>query len=166
MGSEMCIRDRVGVAFAACDGRGSVSGQNLKELVEIVRSAHGHGVIHRDIKPQNVYLSGETMLLNDWSSAVKKNRDSLSWEGTYGFSVSTAEREFRSLSAEARDLVSVVRTAYVLLFRVAMPPSDDQQAAIQYWRQTIRDGTVWAQALSFAKAGDYEQLGNLLCTLT
>ena len=100
------------------------------------------------------------MLLNDWSSSVTTFELNPEWEGTIGFSVSQQEDPTGMLSGKVRDLMSVVRTAYSLLFQ-EMPPSDDA-SAIKYWNVRIRQDTYWATAVKYAKALKYEELGKLL----
>ena len=139
----------------------SLYGKHLKELVEIVRKSHGCGLLHRDIKPDNVYLWEKSMLLNDWSSAIKASEQGADWEGTLGFSVNPHDPDF-NLGGQVRDLISVVRTAYTLLFQVRPPGKED---AHKFWKKHIREGTLWHNAMEHAKRKQYEKLGELLFTL-
>ena len=41
----------------------------LREVVDALAYAHAHGVVHRDIKPDNVMLSGRHALVTDFGVA-------------------------------------------------------------------------------------------------
>ena len=46
------------------------------ELLDALAFAHGHGVIHRDVKPGNVFLQGEHALLADFGVALLRDTGS------------------------------------------------------------------------------------------
>jgi hypothetical protein len=113
------------------------------------------------VKPDNVYLHNDKILLNDWGSAVQLGRQDAIWEGTYGFSVHPQEEGSPELSTKSKDLISLVRCCYVLLFK-EWPPSDSAQAAEHHWEGCFREGTYWRKAILLAEKLQYEELGNFL----
>lgn len=130
---EALVATPVSDVFAPRKGGHPVNGRHLKELIYIVQLAHSSALLHRDTKPDNVSMFNDSILLNDWSSAVSVNAERfVSGEGTVGFSVSRGDGAYDSLTGKARDLVSVVRTAYSLLFQ-EMPPPGDEDKAVAYW---------------------------------
>jgi len=157
------IATPVGIPVLPVTGGTPVNGDHLYQLVMALQKAHGKGLVHRDLKPENVYLYEDSVVLNDWSSSMSINEaaiDSVDWEGTLGFSVHFSENRFRQLSPKARDLVSLVRCSYSLLFK-ELPPIDAKLAE-SFWEQHFRAGTNWRVAIDLAEAEDYEQLGSAL----
>ena len=143
----------------------SVNGLQLQRLVQIVRLAHEKNLEHRDIKPMNVFMTDDNqVLLNDWGSSRTTTESAANWEGTFGFSVSPKQRRSSFWSGEVCDLVALVRTAYVLVFKES-PPTDDEDEANDYWNRHIRDGTTWERAMQHAVGKNYEELGKLLFAL-
>ena len=47
------------------------TGQVLRDIAQALRHAHSHGVVHRDVKPENIFLHAESgrALLSDFGSA-------------------------------------------------------------------------------------------------
>jgi Protein kinase domain len=139
-----------------------ISGYHLGQLVKIVKLAHDKKLIHRDIKPNNVYCHEDCMLLSDWGSAIGAQSEITKWQGTYGYSVSPLDPLYNA-GPQVRDLVSVVRTAYSLLFGIKTQASE--QEIIEYWNKILRANTVWEEAMGYAKSLNYEKLAELLSKL-
>ena len=135
-----------------------IQGSHLKDLVQIVKAAHDLGLLHRDIKPDNMFLFKKTFFLNDWSSSIKKDDfDDAPWEGSIGYSVTKDEREEYRWSGKACDLIALVRSSYVLVTKRVLP---SENGSNQFGPRT-----VWKNAFEFAIVEDYDQLGKLLFTL-
>ncbi len=58
----------------------------IRRLNEILHSLHGAGILHRDIKPQNVYKTNHGVVLGDFGIARRADLTGTSWnKGTYGY---------------------------------------------------------------------------------
>ena len=159
----------VGTPVLPVPGGDPVNSDHLCQLVVALQTAHEKGLDHRDLKPENVYLYNDKIILNDWSSSIKIDptgatarsaNDRATWEGTLGFSVHPSEEKFPNLSPKARDLVTLVRCSYTLLFK-ELPPVDVKLAET-FWEQRFRDGTHWRVAIDSAEAENYGRLQSIL----
>ena len=145
-----------------------VNGTHLKQLVMVLKEAHALDLAHRDIKPDNIYLFDNKIILNDWSSSVKisvqdgaQGGNYQRWEGTIGFSVHPEETKFHKLCSKQRDLVNLVRCAYSLLFKELPPYGEGVCKIEEYWSCCFRENTRWAIAMKHAENLKYEALGTL-----
>lgn len=92
----------------------------LRDIGEALNSIHQHGVIHRDVKPENIYLEekGGITRLSDFGNARLRNRHTGMTvperaEGTPGF-MSPEQVEGRALDQRS-DLYSLGLVAYEML---------------------------------------------------
>jgi serine/threonine protein kinase len=152
----------VGKSLGTIIEKEMINGLHLRDLVQIVKIAHEKELFHRDIKPTNMYLNDDEILLNDWGSSKQLNTsiEKKDWLGTYGFSVTTDERLKNGWSDKTCDLVSVVRSAYVFVTKENPRISDDNGAA--FWNEKIRVGTLWHEAVLLAEQKEYDALSQLL----
>lgn len=142
-----------------------VDGRHLKQLVQIVKQAHDQNLLHRDIKPNNCFLGGDTnFILNDWGASRLTSESPNPWQGSVGFSVTPDQQTTNGWDDKACDLVAVVRTAYVLFCKES-PPTESWAEAIDYWNKQFRDGSGWKAALGHALNTNYEELGKILLYL-
>ncbi len=65
------VLDRVGTPVRPVPGGFPVAGRHLAALVGALHTAHGCGIAHRDVKPQNIFLdNNDGIFLNDWGSVI------------------------------------------------------------------------------------------------
>lgn len=144
--------------------------QTLKTLKKL----HDHNYVHRDIRPANLLLDGNDVLVNDWGFAV-------SIEGEHPYSgafVHASDRVLEHFAAGAKgsfdfkpadDLVSLVRTVFVFVFPqvaeklheiIQKRPRFSPQAAQELqgtWKKVMP--LAWSSKLQDkAVEGDYQGL--------
>jgi serine/threonine protein kinase len=64
----------VGLPVLPCPTNARLTPSMMVALVDVVKAAHVLGWVHRDIKPDNIFLDQNDLtkiVLNDWSSAVQ-----------------------------------------------------------------------------------------------
>jgi serine/threonine protein kinase len=99
----------------------------LRQLIEALGSVHGHGILHRDIKPDNIVMhNGRIMLIDfdhadpDWDSQAGCTQSDMFF-GTYSF---IAPEAFLGYYSQQSDLYSVGCVLY-LLMTGKMPRGDE-----------------------------------------
>jgi len=163
-GEEFCalILTPIGFPVLPCAMQTGITPKMLITLLDVVRVAHELGWIHRDIKPDNIYLDqndSSRIVLNDWSSAAKQGEE-CRYVGTSLFG-DTPGASGRHTPEPRLDLRALVRTAYCLC-RQRLPYVEDKHEAIEeYWAKIAADRPIFSKALEFADAIDYKGLEEL-----
>lgn len=117
------------------------------KLVQVLQHAHGLGICHRDVKPQNMFKDkNERIILNDWSSAARSG-ELVPWAGTRFY----YERQLGDHAPDpADDLVALVRSAYVMYTNEASPDDATLRA--------MDLSPLWHKALKHARNCRYGKL--------
>jgi serine/threonine protein kinase len=130
------------------------------DLVKVLRIAHTKlGICHRDVKPANIFIYEDKIILNDWGSACIAERPVL-WEGTVGFYTKYTGEHCPDF---ADDLIAFVKSAYLMLFNCCLPRTDIDS----FWNEHIvnNTNTVWYECYNHAKAKNYDALITTLGSL-
>jgi eukaryotic-like serine/threonine-protein kinase len=125
----------------------------MVELLDVLSTAHSQGVVHRDVKPDNVFLTTEGVLkvldfgLARFSLADKESTRAGAILGTPDF-MSPEQAAGKNDEVDARsDLYSVAATAYVLMSGQPLHVANTLQEHLQL--------TANAEVRSLAKAAPW-----------
>lgn len=119
-------------------------------LLTALEHAHGRGICHRDVKPQNIFIDDRgVVFLNDWGSAAKTGKLT-PWEGTEYF---YTPRDGAHGPSPAEDLVAFVRTIFLLY--TGLSPSALAERCMAY-------SEFWREALRLANLCDYDALRSFI----
>jgi eukaryotic-like serine/threonine-protein kinase len=119
------------------------------EVAAALEHAHAHGVIHRDIKPHNVWLAPDgTAKLGDFGLAVSSAGSRLTTEGTVVGTVAymCPEQGLGRRADERSDIYSLGALLYELLCGVPPFVGDDAAAVIAQHLSTAPVGPSWHRA--------------------
>lgn len=146
----------VGTPVLPVKGGQTVRGKHLRQLVSILQQAHAAGLQHRDIKPDNIYLVGDSLLLNDWGSACPI-KDEEAVQGTPGF----CDPPTFNGSGKVRDLRAAVRTAWAMV-RNQFPLTDEEDSNFWNFLENSEEQCMWTQAWDRANEAKYDELADVL----
>jgi hypothetical protein len=130
-----------------------IRGKHLSELVRILQKAHDMGIVHRDIKPDNIFvLADDSILLNDWGiSCPSSDTEMVIWEGTRAY-CDPPDDGHKHMPTPAKDLQALVRCGYSMMFQETNLPLD-----MTYWTTRLESG-MWLEAMVAAKSLNYDDL--------
>lgn len=137
------------------------------DLIRTVRAAHEMGWIHRDIKPDNIYVDHERrhrIVLNDWNCAARVGVW-CSFAGTLWFSDRPHDGEYHAPST-AMDFRALVRTLFCVSKKQLPWVVDNSWEAMQmFWGSIESAYPSFARAIQLASISDYGGLEEILKVL-
>lgn len=159
----------IGLPVLPCPVGADVTPNMLVTLVNVVKMAHNLNWIHRDIKPDNIFLvraDTSRIVLNDWSSAVPANVE-CDYVGTRLFGDGPGANN-KHTPDRCLDLRSLVKTAFCL-YKQRMPTAEDNATAVQqYWDGVKQKAPLFRKAMDLADAGtadSYDRLAELFANI-
>jgi serine/threonine protein kinase len=156
--SDKCalIVSPVGIPILPAPSNLLITPQLICKLIVVLESAHSRGIVHRDVKPENIYLTtNNEVILNDWGSAAPLQR-SCKYVGTplYG-EQKTAEHT----PSVALDLCSLVKTAFTLKQQKFPICKTDAWIEIEnYWNEISMTFPGFRDLLDAANSENHEIL--------
>lgn len=112
------------------------STRHMLDLIDVLQVVHQPPInlIHRDIKPHNIFLYNEDVILSDWGQAATKGSP-IAWAGTdsYADPVYLQNDIDQHTPCPEEDLRALVRTFFVF-YRQIEPIGDP----IPFWQKRIR----------------------------
>jgi serine/threonine protein kinase len=133
-----------------------ITPQLICTLLGVLEHAHAQGIVHRDVKPANIYLTANNeVILSDWGSAAPLQIH-CKYVGTplYG-EQKTAEHT----PSVALDLCSLVKTAFTL--KQQKSPVCDPHSWIEienYWNEMSMAFLGFQDLLHIAESENHEML--------
>jgi hypothetical protein len=156
----------LGVPVLPCPVHADLTPIMLVLLLKVVQKAHNLDWIHRDIKPDNIYLDHEDtsrIVLNDWSSAVHSNIE-CDYVGTRLFG-DGPDANKKHIPEQCLDLRSLVKTAFCLS-KQRIPTVEDNDAAVhQYWGRVKQQYPLFRKAMDLADTASYDELADLFANV-
>ena len=150
-----------------------ISSSQMQTLVECLRGAHAAGVVHRDIRPENVMMDslGEARIV-DWGCAVFVTNDTATPWITGTFRYASEEVLEAAIAGSARipqpkdDLESLVRATLAINTvtireELANLNQGDFRGARDYWKKRKAANVMYDPFFQAAARCDYETVKRL-----
>ena len=148
----------LGVTVLPCAVNSYVTPRMIVTLLQVIRSAHNCGWIHRDIKPDNIFFDrndARRIVLNDWSSAARTGIECF-YLGTKVFGDPPNSKN-RHIPTPQLDLRCLVRTAFCLS-KQRLPILGEGAAVEEYWARIGQEHPPVALAMGLADSSNYDAL--------
>lgn len=133
------------------------------DLVKVLYQVHSINLIHRDVKPDNIYFDSNNpnrIILSDWSSTANSGI-ACPYQGTPFFGEPKVEFHFPTIQL---DLKCLVKTIFFISHQKNYPNIDfnNYVAITSYWDGLKNDYPQFATAMNIAESGNYVELENIL----
>lgn len=151
-----------------------VTSAHVKQILECLKGAHGAGVVHRDIRPENIMVNsnGEARLI-DWGAAYMANGGSGSTEfiGTFRYaSDAVLEAAINSSPRKPQpedDLGSLVRAVLAINTvtirqELAQLKQEDFRKARTFWQEKRQANASYECFFQAAAERDYAKLEEIV----
>jgi hypothetical protein len=151
--------------------------RHFLELLKVLQAAHGLGLVHRDLRPENwmqisapkSQANGQSLLI-DWGYAKKSSLVS-AYLGTVSFAseqvlVGLTRREDVKVGS-ADDLESFVRLVYYYAtglrpcYEDGATPIEKAHASLFFWKSVKKQSTFWKRWADLAAARNFSGLQQL-----
>ena len=154
---SILVLSPVGSIISPLKGGAFTRGTHWSALVEVLKVAHENNIIHRDVKPDNIFINpnGGGIVLNDWGSSCDVNIDT-PFVGSLPYCLYDMPVDGRHVPTPDLDLVALVRTVFCMM-TCRYPPIDFASASI-FWSDNIQEGTYWNDAVTHAMDRNYDEL--------
>ena len=138
--------------------------KHFLQLVDTLEALHAGRMFNCDIKPSNVLMHGDNVVLCDWGSAVFAIGDDPLPKrsvGTIGYCDFTLLEP--APPSASHDLMALVRTVYSNY--TLQHVSSDQNTANAFWEENFRQDSLWWNAMKYAREADYTKLKEMFLLL-
>ncbi|KAJ7897154.1 kinase-like domain-containing protein [Mycena olivaceomarginata] len=110
----------------------------IEQLQSVVRSMHNKGIIHGDLKPDNVLVRNGQLVLCDWGAAQLKAEAKQPHEGTTAYQSAWRCRQYDLPLCKADDLYALGVTIWHIW--LGRPPFDADKHESRFLDEEIADG--------------------------
>ena len=135
------------------------------QLLNTLEAVHAGGMFNCDIKPSNVLMHGDNVVLCDWGSAVftiRNNPLPKRSVGTIGYCDFTLIKP--APPDASHDLMALVRTVYANY--TGQHISSDQNMTNAFWEENFQSiDSQWTEAMNYAREVDYAKLKEMFLKL-
>lgn len=152
----------IGLTILPIVGGKHTHGGHWVVLVNVLQRAHEMDIAHRDVKPDNIFLHDNDVLLNDWGSSCKIGKR-VPFVGTLAYCVEPPGEDGCHVPSASSDLRSLVRSVYSML-TMQFPPEEPEEIAT-FWQMRLRKDTLWQDLIQFANDANYIALKSALARL-